>query len=214
MEKGTVCSITKSSFVKVKPNVFSLHATISANSSEKDASIKKLNKLKGEFDKAFSKFKPSVSDFQETFNTYDYGYSNDDKFLSQCRVSFSCENIDLAKEMFDAFIKLKSVELSAPRYGVKNVGHYEQELLEASFKKCVEQAKMECAVLGVSFDDLKVVSWNNYFKFSEDTEVSASPMRAASRALESTGGGNTDNLRYDPLNINVSLQLTVNFGLK
>lgn len=216
MENNIVCSVRKTCFVKVKPNKFSMTVTVSAEDLEKEDSIKKLNNYKGKFNDVFAKFKESVYDKTESYNTYDTGsYRGDQKFVSECRMSFSCDNVDIAKEMFDTFMKVKHVDVSPPRFSVKNVAHHEQSLLKSAFEKCVEQAKMECNIVGVSFDDLKIAAWSNDFRYSEDTQVNSPVRMAAMASLESTTSNkNTSNLNFEVPETNVSLNLTVSFAFK
>lgn len=214
--ENTVCSVQKTCFVKVKPNKFSMSVTVSAEDLEKEDSLKKLNNYKGKFNDTFAKFKDSVYDKAESYDTYDTGnYRGDQKFVSECRISFSCDKVDLAKEMFDTFMKVKHVDVSPPRFSVKNVAHHEQSLLKTAFEKCVEQAKMECDVVGVDFNDLKIAAWNNSFRYSEDTQVN-SPIRAmAASSFEAVSANkNTNNLNFEVQETNVSLSLTVSFAFK
>lgn len=216
--ENTVCSVQKTCFVKVKPNKFSMSVTVSAEDLEKEDSLKKLNNYKGKFNDTFAKFKELTYDVTESYHTYDTSsYRGDAKFISESRISFSCDNVDIAKEMFDSFMKVKHVDVSPPRFSVKNVAHHEQSLLKTAFEKCIEQAKMECDVVGVDFNDLKIAAWNNSFRYSEDTQVN-SPVRAmaaASMSMEAAPiNKNTSNLKFEVPEMNVSLSLTVSFAFK
>jgi len=212
MQDKPLFSINKESFLKVKPNTFSMSLTINAEDTDKKDVVERLNRFVGEFESKFSQFSDKLYDVQKSYSVYEARDRSDRrKFVGIQSVSFNCDHVEQAKVIFDTLSVLKHVQISPPRFNVKNVSHHQKELLQLAFAEVKNQAMLECEIMEIPFSGVEIVHWDNSFSYAERSQ-SKDVIRAASLEVNSSRNSvDTENLSFDPLDIEVSLYLNVEF---
>lgn len=212
MQDKPLFSINKESFVKVKPNTFSMSLAINAEDTDKKDVIERLNRFVGEFEIKFSQFSDKLYDVKKSYSVYEARDRSDRrKFVGTQSVSFNCDDVEQAKIIFDTLSVLKHVQVHPPIFNVKNVSHHEKELLQLAFAEVKKQAMTECEIMGVPFYSVEIMHWDNSFSYPERSQ-SRGVIRAASMEVNSARNSvDTENLSFDPLDIEVSLYLNVEF---
>lgn len=213
--KTNMLTVTSEVFKNMKSNYFSMRATVSVeDKSSKEEAKDEMQKLVGKTNKVLDSFKDDLKNVTTSYYSYSRRVKKKDSFYMQYYIAFESENVDKAKEIYDALAELEGVNVNPPSFTIKNVGAVEKELLTLAAKKAKEQAQMECEVLGVEFSDLEIIGWSNQFYHRDDVEVSSNRgMIVASAAMMSPARQTQeDNLKLDPGEKKVSLTLRVSYG--
>ena len=122
-----------------------------------------MQKIVSEANKVLDKYKDDLNKVTTSYHSSSYKVKKKDQFYMQYYISFESESMDKVKEIYDSMSGLDNTSVRPPVFGIRNVGFVEKDLLKLAFEKVKEQAKMECEVLCVNFDELKVCTWNNRF---------------------------------------------------